>query len=118
MKNALVRQLCAVLALCLATFPLGSYAAIIGTDQVLAAHNAGMRDKVRSFVARTEVRERLQALGVSQAAAQARVNAMTGPELASIAGKIDRLPAGGMGSIWAVAVAAIVLELIILNWVS
>ena len=118
MKNALVRLLCRLLAVCLGVFPLGSYAAMIGTDQVVAAQNAGARDTVRGFFARAEVRKQLQALGVTQAAAQARVNAMTDAELASIVGKIDRLPAGGMGSIWAVVVTLIILELIILNWVS
>jgi hypothetical protein len=118
MKNALVRLLCRLLAVCLGVFPLGSYAAMISTDQVVAAQYAGAREKVRRFVARAEVRGQLQALGVSPTAAQARVNALTDAELASVAGRIDQLPAGGIGSIWAVVFTLIILELIILNWVD
>jgi len=118
MKHALIRQLCCALLVCLGVFPYGGYAAMISTEQVAAAQSAGARETVRDFMSRAQVRAQLQALGISRAAAQARVDALTDAEAAGIAGRIDRLPAGGIVSYWAVAVTLIVVELIIYNWVE
>ncbi|MGP1678191.1 MAG: PA2779 family protein [Burkholderiales bacterium] len=116
MKNALIRHICRMLIICMGAFSFSTYAGMIGTDQIAAAQAVGARDKVRDFMARGEVANRLQGLGVSPAAAQARVNAMTDAEVASIAGRIDKLPAGGI-SFWAVGAGLIVVELIWYFWV-
>ena len=63
------------------------------------------------------MRSQLQSLGISPAAAQARVSAMTDAEVANVAGKIDSLPAGGFSG-WAAAAALIVIGLIWYYWVK
>jgi hypothetical protein len=118
MKNALIRHLCRMMVVCLGALPFSTYAEMIGTDQVAAASQApNAHDKLREFIDRSEVRKQLQSLGVGAAAAQARVNAMTDAEAASVAGRIDKLPAGGI-SFWAVGIGLIVIELIWYFWVE
>jgi len=118
MKSIFVRHICRMLIICLGVFPLSTYADMVGTDQIAsAAQAAGARDKLRDFIGRSEVRSQLQSLGVSPAAAQARVSAMSDEEVASIAGKIDSLPAGGFSG-WAAAAALIVIGLIWYYWVK
>ncbi len=118
MKNNFVRYICRMLIVCMGAFPFSTYAGIVGTDQVAAAvQAAGARDKLRDFVGRSEVRNQLQDLGISPAAAQARVGAMTDAEVASIAGRIDSLPAGG-NSGWAIAAGLLVIGLIWYYWVK
>ncbi|MFL6692683.1 MAG: PA2779 family protein [Ramlibacter sp.] len=53
------------------------------------------RAKVRDFLDRANVRERLQAMGVDGLAARDRVAAMTEEEVHALAQRIDMLPAGG-----------------------
>jgi hypothetical protein len=118
MKNIFVRYVCRMLIVCMGAFPFSTYAGMVGTNEVIAAAQAaGARDRVRDFVGRTEVRDQLQNLGISPAAAQARVNAMTDTEVANIAGRIDSLPAGGFSG-WAAAAALIVIGLIWYYWVK
>jgi len=81
-------------------------AAIVTTDQV----NAGVeRAQVRSFLDRDDVRSRLQEFGVDPAAARARVAALSGDEVAALAGRIDQLPAGGTDLLTALLIVFIVL---------
>ena len=118
MKNIFVRYICRMLIVCMGAFPFSTYAGMVGTNEVIAAAQAaGARDRVRDFVGRTEVRDQLQNLGISPAAAQARVSAMTDTEVANIAGRIDNLPAGGFSG-WAAAAALIVIGLIWYYWVK
>ena len=118
MKNIFVRYICRMLIVCMGTFPFSTYAGMVGTDQVVAAVQAsGARDKLRDFVGRSEVSTQLQGLGISPATAQARVSAMTDAEVASIAGRIDSLPAGGTNG-WAIAAGLIIIGLIWYYWVK
>jgi hypothetical protein len=71
-------------------------AAIISTEQVITAAAAEQnRAKIAETFARADVQAELQKMGVSTEEAQARVAALTDAETASIANKIDSLPAGG-----------------------
>ena len=72
--------------------PLPAPAGIIGTDQLVAG---GERDRVKSFLARDDVRAQLQAQGIDAATAKARVDALTDQEAQLLAGRIDKLPAAG-----------------------
>ena len=118
MKNIFVRYICRMLIVCMGAFPFSTYAGMIGTDQVAAAVQAARaRDQLRDFVGRSEVRNQLQDLGISPAAAQARVSAMTDAEVASIAGQADSLPAGGASG-WAIAAGLLVIGLIWYYWVK
>ena len=98
--------------------PFSTNAAMIGTDQVVAgATNDANRDKVRDFVARTDVQKQMEALGLSPATAAERVNAMTQEEINRIAGQIDTLPAGANSSTgWWIAGVIVVGVLIWYFW--
>jgi hypothetical protein len=74
----------------------GAQAAMITSEQVISNQVANQnREKVRAFFDREDVRTQLQAQGVTADAAKARVDALTDNEVASMAGQIDNLPAGG-----------------------
>jgi hypothetical protein len=114
MKNIL----CRVLIVCMGAFPFGSYAGMVGTNEVVAAVQAqGARDKLSGFVGRSDVSNQLQSLGISPTAAQARVSAMTDTEVASVVGQIDRLPAGG-DSGWAIVAVLLIVGLVWYYWVK
>ena len=94
--------------------PFSLQAGMIGTDQVIANATAqANRDKVRDFVSRNDVVKQFEFLGVSSAAAQERVNAMTQEEINTVAGKIDSLPAGATSG-W--AIAAVLLVAFVIWW--
>ena len=118
MKNIFVRCVCRMLIVCMGAFPFSTYAGMVSTDQVVAAVQVqGSRDRLRDLVARSDVRDQLQNLGISSAAAQERVSAMTNAEVASLAGQIDSLPAGGASG-WAIAAAVLLIGLIWYYWVK
>jgi hypothetical protein len=73
-------------------------AAMIGTDQIQAANAAQQnRDRIAAAMNRPEVMSQLEKLGVNKADAQMRVAALSDDEAATVANKIDSLPAGGDG---------------------
>ena len=86
-------------------------AALIGTSQAAATVSAQQGDRARILAAfeRPEIQTKFEKLGVSKADAQARVAALTDDEAASLANKIDQLPAGGDGVIGALVLIFIVL---------
>lgn len=89
-------------------------AALIGTQDALAVDadkSAAQRDAVRGFLQRNDVKAQLEKLGIKAEDAQARVDTLTDSEVASIAGKLDQLPAGG-DSVLGVIVFIFVLLLI------
>ena len=91
------------------------HATLVGTTDILSAQEKGMaRDKVKTFMAREDVANQLQALGVSVTEAQARVDTMTAEEIHLLAEKIDQMPAGGdaVGFLVALAVIAFVVLVI------
>jgi hypothetical protein len=71
-------------------------AAIISTEQVVTAEVAQQnRTKVAATFERADVQAELQKMGISNEEAHARVAALTDAETASIAHRVDSLPAGG-----------------------
>lgn len=73
-------------------------AAIISTEQVVTAAAAQQnRAKIAATFERADVQAELQKMGVNTDEARARVAALSDAETASIAHKIDTLPAGGDG---------------------
>jgi hypothetical protein len=71
--------------------PWQAQAGMIATDQALGAAQV----KVAGFLQRDEVAAQLERLGVSPKAAQDRVAALTDAQVATLADRIDALPAGG-----------------------
>jgi hypothetical protein len=118
MKNSFVRCVCRILIVCMGAFPFSTYAGMVSTDQVVAAvQTQGTRDRLRDLVGRSDVRNQLQNFGISSTAAQERVSAMTDAEVASLAGQIDSLPAGGSSG-WAIAAGLLLIGLIWYYWVK
>lgn len=73
-------------------------ATLIGTEQVARASTAGDEDRARvdAALARADVREQLQRLGVDPDAARERAASLTDAEAARLAGTLDSAPAGGI----------------------
>ena len=98
MKSALKNLLCRFLAVAVMMLPFqNGQASMIGAGQ--AASGASVqadRDVVLSFLSRSQTEEQLQALGLDPQVARDRVAAMTDDEVASLAGKVNDLPAGGI----------------------
>ena len=94
--------------------PFSAQAGVIATDQAIAsAQDLANRAKVNDFMSRGDVVKKFEALGLSAATAQERVNAMTQQEINRIAGKIDSLPAGATdGTTWWI-VGVVVVGLIV-----
>lgn len=114
MKVFFCRLVSCMLVVSLISLPFSSQAALIGTDQVLRqAQGQSDRDRVRELVARTDVEKVLQSYGVSQKAAQERVDALTDMEIQQITNKLDTLPAGAEGGA-AITVLIVVLVVVII----
>jgi uncharacterized protein DUF6627 len=89
--------------------PSSSMAGIVATDEVRGGLK---RDQVTSFLERSEVRARMQALGVDPDAARTRVAALSEDEVASLADQLDQLPAGGSDVLTAVVVVFLILVIL------
>ncbi|HEY6966312.1 MAG TPA: PA2779 family protein [Burkholderiales bacterium] len=116
MKITLSRLLTPFIAafFCYALFATPANAGLVGTDQV-AAPQQSERERVKALVARPEVARKLETLGVLPQDAQARVDALTDAEVASLAAKIDALPAGGLQTQeWLLIIIAILVLIIAL----
>jgi len=85
-------------------------AAIVSTEQVVTAAAAEQnRAKVAAAFERADVQAELQKMGISTDDARARVAAMSDAEAASIANRIDSLPAGGDGIVGAIVFLFVLL---------
>ena len=95
MKSAWTRTICRLLIVLMVWTPYQvAQAGTIGTDQATAASSQADRAAVLSFVSRADVAGELQSMGLDAATAKDRVAAMTDAEVAYLAGRIERLPAG------------------------
>jgi hypothetical protein len=90
--------------------PLPANAAMLPTE---SAVSAGVQDRIATLLERSDVRARLQTLGVSPSDVKARVAAMTDDEAAQLAGKLDSIPAGGDAA-GAIVGAAILVFIVLL----
>ena len=90
------RALAVILAAALATQAPLARAGIVETEALQAPSQAELdRAKVRAFMERAEVKERLQVMGVSGLVAGDRVASLTDAEVHALAERIDAMPAGG-----------------------
>src|SRR5712692_2486158 len=96
MMNQFRRLIASLLIVSLAGLglPLPAHAGMIGTDSVAAS---GDRERIAGLLDRAGVRAGPEAYGVSPADVKARGAAVTDQEVTQLAGRIDRLPAGGDG---------------------
>lgn len=108
MMTALKRAVSSLLIVCTlgAGMPSPAAAGIVAIDQVVAG---AKREQVANFLDRAEVRERMQALGVSPEAARERVDALSDEEVAKLANRLDQLPAGGTDVLGVALIVFIIL---------
>jgi hypothetical protein len=109
----LIYVLCATVAL--AGVPAPTQAAIIGTDAVMSAEaRADSVARINRVLHTSEVRQRMQALGIAPATVDARLAALTDAELASFADRLDQAPAGGdaLEVVGIVFLVLLILELV------
>jgi hypothetical protein len=88
-------------------------AQLIGTEQV-AAPVQSERDRVKAALERPDVAKKLEMLGVMPEDAKSRVDALTDAEVATIAGKLDMLPAGGLTNTEWIMIGIVVLIILAL----
>jgi hypothetical protein len=108
-----VKFICRLLVVSLLFLSFQSTAAMIGTDQVTAAASSE-RMQVQNVLARSEVSNALQAMGVDPKMAADRVAALTDDEVRSLNGKLDAVPAGATSSGW--WIAAIIVVGVLIWW--
>ena len=97
---------------------------LIVSLSLIASHaHAGMigtqdeeRQRVRELVARPELAQQLQEMGIAPEQVQARIDAMTDEEVRSLAGRLNAVPAGGdlTTQEWLLIIVVILLVIIIL----
>ena len=106
-KNRFIAGLMAAM-LAAGALPPKAFAVMVTTD---AAATAEARERVAAALQRADVRARLEALGVKPADVRARVAALSDGEVATLAARLDALPAGGDGIIGAIVLVFLVLLL-------
>jgi hypothetical protein len=101
-------------ALCLQTSV--TMAAIVTNAQLTALNQTEVeKTRIQEFMDRSDIKDRLQAFGVSETSAKDRVAAMTDQEVHTMAQKIDSMPAGGyIGNSDLVLILLIVLLILLI----
>jgi hypothetical protein len=96
--------------------PMQSASAVmLGTDKAAAtAQSLSERARIRSFLEREEVRTELQAQGVSVETANTRVDAMSDHEAHTVAGTLDKMPAGGdiIGTLFTLFIILLITDIL------
>lgn len=90
-------------------------ASVVGTSEAIAAARGdNPRAVVDAALARADVRAKLAEMGVDPAAIQGRLAALSDDEVASLAGQIEKAPAGGdaLAVIGVVFLVLIILEVV------
>ncbi len=102
------------LVMAAASLPINlANAAMVTTDQVVEeASQANDRAQVMDFIAREDVRQQLEALGIDPDEAAQRALSLSDEEVQQIAGQLDQLPAGQNAV--GIIVGAILLVLLVL----
>lgn len=95
----LLRRLCWLPLLAFALQAAQVHAGMLGADAAMPAPAVNQaeqdRDKVRQFLDRATVTEKLKAMGVDALNARSRVDSLTDDEVHALAQRIDAMPAGG-----------------------
>lgn len=92
-----------------------AFAGVISTEQYIASvDRQDALERIDAVLAREEVRDRLEQLGVEPSDAIERAAALSDAELAELADNLENLPAGGdlLGVLGIVFVVLLVLELV------
>ncbi|AXQ29689.1 hypothetical protein D0B54_13830 [Solimonas sp. K1W22B-7] len=95
--------------------PLPAQAGIVGSEQLLQSERSSVkREQLQQWMARDDVRQQLQSMGVDAQQAAERIDALTDQELQQLALNIDTDPAGGgvIAVIGIVFIVLLILELL------
>ncbi len=94
MKHFLLKILTYTLIICIA-FTHTAWAGFIPTGEVLSRQQVEQnRNAILNLLERSDVRNELQAYGLSPAEAAQRVHALSDTEVMQVKGRLDTLPAG------------------------
>lgn len=111
------RFLAMPLALAVCWMSLGTatvHAGLVPTNEVVAKGSAAAdRAQVKAFLARQDVRNQLQELGIDAGEASARVDSLSDAEVQKVAAKLDQRAAGG-DALGAVVGAAVFIFIVLL----
>jgi uncharacterized membrane protein (Fun14 family) len=91
-----------------------AYAGVISTQEYLTAvDREATRARIDAVLAREEVRSKLEQYGVDPAETDARLAALTDPELEQLATDLENMPAGGsiLAVVGVVFIVLLILEL-------
>ena len=95
--------------------PQTARAGTIATEDALSAQQATQdRERIKALVARPELAQALEKLGIAPENAKARVDAMSDAEVRTVVGKLDALPAGGALSNTDFLLVVIIVILVVL----
>ena len=86
---------------------------IIESESLPHAQSSTSIERIRTLLARDDVRAQMVALGVDPAEAASRVNALTDEELVLLAGRLEQLPAGE-GAMTTFALIALIVTVVVL----
>jgi hypothetical protein len=95
--------------------PLTAQAAIVPTDEAISTSAAtANRERVTGFLERSDVRQAMQNQGLTVESASERVKAMSDAEVAQLAGRIDKAPAGGdvLGVIFTIFIVLLITDIL------
>ncbi len=116
-RHAIMKPVACLLAFVFCYFNVlwaPAQAALVNTAQVVQETTDDQtRARLRTLLARADVKAQLETWGVDPQEAQARVDTLTAEELETLSARMDELPAGGSG-LAVVAVVLLVAFLIIL----
>lgn len=104
-----------ILSLAIVAAPMTLHADMVSTNQLLTSEERSSQiELVETFMAREEVRNQMESLGVDPALAVERVASMTDSQLQQLAVNIESMPAGsgGLGVVIAVLVIILLLEIL------
>ncbi len=105
------RLICVVLALSVFNLAFAGVAnaGILSSSDIVTAEQVQLdRAQLKSLFARADVQDKLIAMGVDVAAAQARVDSMSEQEIQQMAASMDEMPAGA-GFVEALVLAFLIL---------
>lgn len=99
----------------LLSMPIVAHAGIVPTEEIISSQaNTANRQSINVFLQRADVRSALQEQGINGDAALSRVAVMSDSEVAQLAGRIDKAPAGGevLGIIFTVFIVLLVTDIL------
>ena len=83
-------------------------AAVVGTGELLQLEETSPRAELEVLLAREELQQQFEAMGVDPAAAVARLQRLSDEEIAALHQELDNLPAGGLDGLTVALVVFIV----------